>query len=94
MVSSAAIGILTRLAAADGDARLFGRRFEDTPLSLVDPGSDSAPPVDRNLAEELVVAGYLEDEAQRGESINVAFRITEKGRAFLASVDQSVSPAR
>jgi hypothetical protein len=94
MVSSAAIGILSRLAAAEGDAYLFGRRFEDTPLSMVDPGNDSTPAVDRSVAEELVIAGYLEDESQRGESINVAFRITEKGRVFLASANQSVSPAR
>ena len=93
MLSSAAIQILVRLAAADGDAYLFGRRFEDTALSLVGPGNEASP-VDRNVAEELVIGGYLEDEAQRGESINVTFRITEKGRAFLASVDQSVSPAR
>jgi hypothetical protein len=87
MVSTAAIDILSSLATRDGNRYLFGQRFDDAPLSLV-AESGSMLPVDRNLAEELVIGGFVEDEAQRGESINVVFRITEKGRTFLASMDQ------
>jgi hypothetical protein len=87
-LSTEASRVLNCLAMTDGDAYLFGRRFDDSPLSLVDSAAlaqnrmrvDSMPLVERDVAEELVLAGYLEDEALRGESINVAFRITEKGR--------------
>ena len=83
MVSSEAIALLRRLA--NGNAYLFGSRFDDGPLSLIEPAAHT-PGIDRSLAEELVIAGYLEDEAQRGESTNVAFRIAEKGRSFLATM--------
>ena len=82
MVSTTAIALLRRLA--NGNAYLFGPRFDDGSLSLIEPAAQT-PKIDRSLAEELVIAGYLEDEAQRGESTNVAFRITAKGRSFLAS---------
>ena len=83
MVSPEAIALLRRLA--DGNACLFGLRFDDGPLSLVESAART-PGIDRSLAEELVIAGYLEDEAQRGESTSVAFRITSAGLAFLASM--------
>ena len=94
MVSAEAIDILSQLATPYKDTYLFGQRFDDAPLLMVHSERSSILPVDRNIAEELVISGFLEDEAQRGESTNVCFRITEKGRIFLASMDQSILPTR
>jgi hypothetical protein len=84
----------------NGEAYLFGKRAADTPLSLVDAaalvqnrmGVDAIPPIERSIADELLRAGYLEDEVPSGESVNVVLRITQKGLQEFSS-GRKVSPA-
>jgi hypothetical protein len=92
-LSESACRVLNLISETGDEAYLLGRRFDDSALSLVDPAAgdknrtqlDSMLQVDRSLAEELLLAGYVENEALRGESINVVLRITERGREFLST---------
>ena len=82
--------VLAHLAMAP-DAYLFGARDGEDPLSLVDNASagrvvDSAtasnspyPLVDREVVRELLSAGYIQDDTGTNESVNVSFKISDKG---------------
>jgi hypothetical protein len=84
-LSDKAVTVLGHLALAP-DAYLFGKRENDTPLSLIDKaaltrrGADSLPLVERQVIRELLDAGYIEDITGAPESLNIGFRISDKGR--------------
>jgi hypothetical protein len=89
-VSDHAERVLAHLAAAKG-SYLFGRRGNWTPMTLMDGAAkaekrlvpDSLLLVDRGLVEQLVAAGYLDDNTGSNESLNMSFRISEKGRRLV-----------
>jgi hypothetical protein len=86
-LSDQARSVLAHLAAARGSF-VFGKRGGDAPMTLMDSAAkaenrvvpDSLLLVDRGLVEQLVAAGYLDDNTGSNESSNVSFRISEKGR--------------
>ena len=79
--------VLSHLGIAR-DAYLFGKRDGDAPLNMIDNVAiaenrvrvDSLPLVDRTTVQELLDAGYINDDSGTIESINVAFKISEAGK--------------
>lgn len=80
---------LSHLGLASGDAYLIGKRAGNTPFTLVDAALtenptrvDSMQLVDRHDVEQLILAGYLEERTGAAESVNVVFRLSDKGRVL------------
>jgi hypothetical protein len=79
--------LLAYLAESKG-SYLFGRRGNWAPLTLIDNAAkaqsravpDSLLVVSRGLVEQLAAEGYLVDNTGSKESLNISFRISEKGR--------------
>ena len=81
--------VLGHLAMAKGSF-LFGIRHGTAPMTLIDNAATaenrvvahSLRLIHRSTVGQLIAAGYLENDSSTSESINVRFRISEKGLAF------------
>jgi hypothetical protein len=73
------------------EAYLFGLRDSDAPFALIDNGAarsnaaDFVPSIPRSVVDELFNSGYLDSGITGAEeSVNIAFTLSDKGRARLS----------